>query len=201
MPDLRTLSRGMQIAGASAILLLIVTFLDWQSVDIGGFGSVGQSAWHGFWGVVLGLLTIAFIGWLLARLFAVNLPELPVPWRTITLALGVLILIFAVLKNLIDDYSAWPSYVGIVLAAGVAAGAWLLSQEDEPVVAGSVPDAPEYSPPPATTTAPPADTPPPPPPASTAPEPPAAGGAPPPSTPQAPPTPGSTPPPRPDDNP
>jgi hypothetical protein len=187
MPDLRSLSRGMQLALAASVLLLIDTFLDWQSVDIGGFGSVGQSAWHGFWGVVLGLLTIVFIAWLLVRLFAVNLPELPVPWRTITLAVGGLILAFAVIKNLVDDYSAWPSYVGVVLAAGCAVGAWLIAQEPEPMA--SVPDAPEVArPPAATTTAPPTETAPPPPPAapSTTPQPPASGTTPPPATPPPP---------------
>jgi hypothetical protein len=195
MPDLRTLSRGMQIAGASAVLLLIVSFFNWWSVDVGPF-DVGENAWHGFWGVVMGLLTLVFIGWLVARLMAVDLPELPVPWRTIALVLAALILVFAVIKNIDDPESTIWSYLGVLFAAGIAAGAWLMSQEPEP--ARSVPDAPEYTPPPATTTAPPPDTPPPPP-ASTAPQPPAAGTAPPPSTPQAPPTPASTPPPPPPD--
>jgi hypothetical protein len=43
--------------------------------------------------------------------------------------LGILIFAFALLKNLIDDYSAWASYVGVVLAAVVAYGAWLNFQE------------------------------------------------------------------------
>ena len=41
---------------------------------------------------------------------------------------GASILLFALIKNLADDYSAWPSYIGIVLAALVAAGAWLTFQ-------------------------------------------------------------------------
>jgi hypothetical protein len=52
-----------------------------------------------------------------------------VPEGTAALALGVLIFIFALLKNLIDDYSAWPAYVGVVLAAGVAVGGWMIAQE------------------------------------------------------------------------
>jgi hypothetical protein len=59
-----------------------------------------------------------------------------VPDGLLTLALGVLTVLFAVLKNLADDYSAWASYVGIVLAAVVAAGAWLVFQESgEPLPA------------------------------------------------------------------
>ena len=156
MPDVRSLSRGMQIAAVSAILLLLDTFLNWQSVDLpAGLGSVGQSAWHGFWGVVLGLLVLAFIAWLALRLFAVKLPELPLPDKTITLAVGVLILVFAVIKVLTDDYRAWPAWVGIILAAGCAAGAYLMYTEPEP--AAETPVAPA-APPPA---APPADTTPP----------------------------------------
>jgi hypothetical protein len=146
----------MQIAAVSAVLLLISTFLNWQSVDLPEpFGSVGQSAWHGFWGVVLGLLTIAFIAWLAVQLFAVQLPELPVPRAQITLGLGILILVFALLKNLIDDYSSWIAYVGVVLAAGCAVGAWLMYQEPETATAPST-----YTPPPSEPTPPPAQSPP-----------------------------------------
>ncbi len=42
--------------------------------------------------------------------------------------LGVVILAFALIKNLTDDYSTLWSYIGIVLAAIVAYGAWLVYQ-------------------------------------------------------------------------
>src|SRR5262249_9359344 len=42
--------------------------------------------------------------------------------------LAFLILIIAVLKNLVDNYSAWPSYVGIGLAVVIAVGAWMQIQ-------------------------------------------------------------------------
>ena len=170
MPDLRSLSTGMQLALGASVLLLIDTFLSWQSVDVGPF-EVSQSGWHGFWGVVLGLLTIVMIAWLVARLLAVKVPELPVPERTITLALGGLILLFALIKNLVDDYSTIWAYIGVILAAGVAAGAWLMSQEPEAVAVSATPtyDAPPpaATPPPASTSTadvtepPPASTPPP----------------------------------------
>jgi hypothetical protein len=151
MPDLRTLSTGAKLALGAAVLLLLDTFLKWQSVDLGPI-SVGQSAWHGFWGVLLGLLTLVMIAWLVARVLGVALPELPIPARTITLALGALILLFALIKNLADDYSTIWSYIGVVLAAGVAAGAWLMSQEPEPVPVNVVP------PPAARDTTPPNET-------------------------------------------
>jgi hypothetical protein len=103
--------------------LFIDTILPWQSYSI-----FSQNAWHGFWGVLLGLLTIAMLVWVGTRAFGVELP-IKAPHGLITLALGALIVLFAVIKNLDDSYSAWGSYIGIVLAAGVAFGAWLSFQE------------------------------------------------------------------------
>ena len=80
-----------------------------------------------------------------------------------------MILLFALIKNLADDYSTIWSYLGVVLAAGVAGGAWLMAQEPEAVAVSAAPtyDAPPpaAAPPPSTSTAdvtePPASTPPP----------------------------------------
>jgi hypothetical protein len=127
MPNLSTLSRGTQLLVGAGLLLLIDTFLDWQSVDVGPF-SVGENAWSGFWGVIMGLALIALLALVIARLFDVQLPA-GLPESGIIVGLGVLIFVFALLKNLIDDYSSLWSYIGVLLAAGVAYGAWLRNQE------------------------------------------------------------------------
>ena len=127
MEQLKGLPLSRQIILGAGLLLFIDTFLPWQRYTAGPF-SVSWNAWHGFWGVVLALLTIVLLLWVAARAFGVALPA-NIPDGLATLALGALILLFAVLKNLIDDYSAWASYVGLVLAAGVAYGAWLAFQE------------------------------------------------------------------------
>src|SRR4029077_18627185 len=101
----------------------IDTFLPWQSVSI-----FSQNAWHGFWGVLLGLMTIALVLWVAARAFAVPLPD-AVPDGLATLVLGGLIVLFALIKALNDSYTAWAAYVGIVLGAVIAYGAWLTFQE------------------------------------------------------------------------
>jgi hypothetical protein len=166
--DLKALSTGTKVLIASGLLLLIDTFLAWQkvSVEVSGVevASASQNAWNGFWGVVMGLALVALLVWVGLQIANVDL-NLNVPEKTVTMALAGIVLVFAVLKNLIDDYSAWPSYVGIVLAAGVAAGAWMRMQDPEPVAAGATsepappPVAPEpASPPPPT---PPEATPPP----------------------------------------
>ena len=159
MPNLSTLSRGTQVLVGAGVLLLIDMFLDWQSVDVGPF-SAGENAWSGFWGVIMGLALLVLLAWVIARVFDVKLPA-ELPEGSIILGLGVLIFVFALLKNLIDDYSTIWSYIGVLLAAGVAYGAWLRSQETGGVVesqtASTSPAAP--SEPAAPTPPPPAATP------------------------------------------
>ena len=148
MDQLKGLPLGRKLILGAGALLLIDTFLAWQSVSIGVPGvatvSASQNAWHGFWGVLLGLMTIVLLLWVGARAFGVALPA-AVPDGLATLALGGLIALFAILKTLTESYSAWPSYVGIILGVGVAVGAWLTFQESGeslPRVAAATPSAP-----------------------------------------------------------
>jgi hypothetical protein len=68
------------------------------------------------------------IAWIVARMAAVDIP-IPVSAAMTAGVFAFLILIFAVIKALVDDYSGWAAWVGIVLAAIVAVGAWLQIQE------------------------------------------------------------------------
>jgi drug/metabolite transporter (DMT)-like permease len=149
MPNLSTLSRGTQLLVGAGVLLLIDTFLNWWSVDLGPI-SAGQNAWSGFWGVIMGLALLALLALVIARVFDVKLPT-ELPEGQIIVGLGALIFVFALLKNLIDDYSTIWSYIGVLLAAGVAYGAWLRYQEpaSASAAAPSEPIAPT-PPPPAT---------------------------------------------------
>jgi hypothetical protein len=128
MDRFNALGRGAQIMLVAGVLLFISTFFNWQEVefDLGplGEGEAGVSAWDNFWGVVLGLLTIVLIVWLVVRLLAIEIP-LPLSAAMIGAILGGLILVFAVLKNLIDDFSTIWSYIGVLLAIAIAIGAWL----------------------------------------------------------------------------
>jgi hypothetical protein len=153
MPDLRTLSTGTKLLLGAGVLLLIDTFLAWQkvSVEVGGveIASASRNAWHGFWGVAMGLVLVALLVWVGLQLANVDISNLNVPERTVTVTLAVLVFVLALLKNLVDDYSAWPSYVGVVLAAGVAAGGWMRMQEADVAAtpAGGEPAAPPPPPP------------------------------------------------------
>ena len=209
MERFNALSRGSQIMFVAGLLLLVDTFLPWQDFDIeveeGVTIDTGFSwnAWHGFWGILLGLLTVALVAWLVARLARVDL-RLPVSDAMLGAVIAGTILVFAFVKVLADDYTAFWAYIGLVLAVIVAIGAWMNVQEAGGVdslrseasgikdvavtsTAATPPDpepAPEPTPPPAA----PDPTPPPPAPDPT-PPPPAPDPTPPPPDPSPEPTP------------
>jgi hypothetical protein len=153
MEQLKGLPLGRQLILGAGVLLLIDTFLHWQSVDIGPF-TASRNGWHGFWGVLLGLLTIALVAWVAARAYDVELP-MEIPEGLTSLVLGVLILAFALIKNLTDDYSTLWSYIGIVLAAIVAYGAWLVYQSSEESMPGMGSSSSASSPSPSPSPSPP----------------------------------------------
>ncbi len=132
MERLNALGRGTQIMLVASVLLLINSFLRWQEVefDLGplGEGSAGVSAWDNFLGIVMGLLTIVLIAWIVARIARVDIP-IPISPAMTGAILAVLIFALALLKNLTDDFSTFWSYLGVVLAALIAVGAWLVVQE------------------------------------------------------------------------
>jgi hypothetical protein len=186
MDRFNALGRGMQVMLVAGVLLLIDTFLHWQSIDL-GVVDVGRSAWHGFWGVLLGLLTIVLVLWLVARLAAIDIP-LPISPTLTGAGLAVLIFVFALIKNLDDDYSSVWAWIGLILSIAILAGAWLQVQASGGMNAlkGELPSMPAstaaQAPPPASESAAP---PPPPPPAPAPPpaeEPPMASSEPSPSS-------------------
>lgn len=126
MEQLKGLPLGRQLILGAGVLLLIDTFFDWQQVST-SFITVGQSAWHGFWGIIMCLALLVLLAWTLARAFGVALPA-QVPDGLATLGLAALILLFAIIKALADSYVHWPAYIGILLAAGIGYGSWLVFQ-------------------------------------------------------------------------
>jgi hypothetical protein len=124
MDQLKGLPLGRQIILGAGVLLLIDTFLDWQQVSV-FTSSVGQSAWHGFWGVVMGLALIVLLAWTVVKAFEIDIP-VNVPDGLTSLGLSVLILLFALIKAISDSYVHWPAWAGVVLAAVITYGAWLV---------------------------------------------------------------------------
>ena len=135
MDRFNALGRGTQLMLVGAVLLFIDLFLPWQKYNGPGAdliesvgGDTSLTAFHGAGGWLLALLTLILIAWIVARLAAVEIP-IPVSAAMTAAVFAFLILIFAVLKALVDDYSGWAAWVGIVLAAIVAVGAWMQIQE------------------------------------------------------------------------
>jgi hypothetical protein len=127
MEQLKGLPLGRQLILGAGVLLLIDSFLHWQEVDLGTLGHPGQTAWHGFWGIIMVLALLALLAWTAARAFGVELP-VNLPDGVSSLGLAVLILLFAFIKAISDNYVHWPAWLGVILAAVVAYGAWLVFQ-------------------------------------------------------------------------
>ena len=127
MEQLKGLALGRQLILGAGVLLFIDTLLHWQEVEIGPI-SAGRNAWHGFWGVLMCLMVIVLVAWTAARAFGVALPA-QVPDGLTTLALSVLIPIFALLKAITDDFVHWPAWIGVILGAVIAYGAWQVFAE------------------------------------------------------------------------
>jgi hypothetical protein len=123
------LSRGSKIMFVAGALLLIDTFFAWQQVEVEELGiEASRNAWHGFWGVMLGLLTAVLVAWFIAKLVGVDL-RLPVSDAMLGGLLALVILLFTLIKILDDDFTNFWAYVGLVLAAIIAVGAWLNIQD------------------------------------------------------------------------
>ena len=129
------LGRLLVLGGAS--LLLLDTFLPWQSTSLDGV-SYSWNVWHGDKGVLLGSLVVALVSWIAARSLGLSRPA-RVSEVSVTLALASIVLAFAVVKNVHDDDSAWGSYLGVVIAVGIVAAAWRAYQEEhaEALIPGS----------------------------------------------------------------
>lgn len=130
MDRYKALSRGTQVMLAAGVLLLIDTFFSWQKVELPGIiPDYTLNAWHGFWGVLMGLLTIALLAWLVAAMLGLMTMRLPISDMFLSAALGAVILLCTLLKALTNDFTTIWAWVGVILAALVAVGAWLRVQE------------------------------------------------------------------------
>ncbi len=128
MDRIKGLSTGSKIVLGCGVSLFFSLFFTWQNlqVDFGraGIATLTLDGWD-FWGLLIGLVTMAVV----TLVFVVHATELEVsedvPWEGVILGLAGLLLGLTVLKNLTDADSAWMSYLGLALAAGVVAGSYL----------------------------------------------------------------------------
>ncbi len=121
--------------------MLIDTLLAWQSVTVRNL-TYSRNAWHGTWGLLVGILAVAFFANAVAYARILEL-KVRLPHRQLAIVLAPALLVLSLIKNIDDDNSGWASYVGILLAAVITYGAWLLWNEPPP------PGAQPTTPPPA----------------------------------------------------
>ena len=123
MDSFKNLSREAQVVLGGGLLLLIISFLDWQQVSLGIAGTYGLSLWHGV-GVVAGLLIIALLLWEAGRLFAVKVQLGTLSEGLISLALALLLALFTVIAFFNKDTARhWPAWIGLILAIVIAVAA------------------------------------------------------------------------------
>jgi hypothetical protein len=179
MDKLSELSHGAKIVLGAAIAFLIVSFFNWQEVDLGPIGDAGVSMWNGV-GWIAGLLAIALIVWQAIRLANIEL-EIGVGPAMVTTALAVLLVIFTFIKFITDsEFRTFWAWLGLLLSIVIAVGAWLNLQASGESVQAMMDRMGSRD----TATAPPAaTTPAPPPPAAAPPEQPSEPVSPPPEEP------------------
>jgi hypothetical protein len=136
MDQLKAMSRSSHLIAWSGLLLFIFLFFDWQQVCVNFAGQSacgGRSGWHG-WGVLVGILTIALLAWEAMQIFGVKI-ELPFKAAMLTAGLAAGVLLFTVIKFLVDNEARhWPAWLGLVLAILIAVGGYLRWAGDEPTV-------------------------------------------------------------------
>ena len=73
------------------------------------------------------------MAWEVVQLVGVSLPELPVKPAMISAGLAGAILLFTVIKFLVDNEARhWPAWIGLILAILIAVGGWLRWSGDAP---------------------------------------------------------------------
>jgi hypothetical protein len=125
--DMSKLTHGAKLVLGATIAFLIVSIFNWQEVEVLNIASAGVSMWHG-WGVLAGLIAIAIVVWEGLRLANMKI-EVGLTPAMVTAALAILLVLFTVLKFLVDnEFRTFWAWLGLILAILVAVGAWLNMQ-------------------------------------------------------------------------
>lgn len=128
MQRITSLPTGTKLVLVGTTALFLNLSLTWQKVEV-DFGPAGRAellldGWDA-WGLLIGLLALGLLVLtVLLELTDVELPE-EVPWGSVSLAAGGVILATTAVKNLTDAGSTLVSYVGVALAALVVLGTYL----------------------------------------------------------------------------
>lgn len=133
--DVSKLSMGSKILGGSSVLLLIFSFFAWQKVCVLQIACASASMWGGdgsIFGALAGIGLIALIAWEVAgALGALRNLNLGQPASKIAAYLGFAVAALVILKFIfaLTESPAFGAFIGLILALGVAYGAWMRFQE------------------------------------------------------------------------
>jgi hypothetical protein len=131
------LSMGEKIILPAGVILFILGFLPWYSVDLGPLGTYTRSGWESpgaIWSILAILIGLAMAA--VVALKASGTATIPdnvggVTWPKIHLGGGVAALLFVVIKFLNEnDSMGFAFYLGIVAAAALAAAGFLMFREE-----------------------------------------------------------------------
>lgn len=144
--DLKKLTPGEITIAVSGVLLLILSFFDWYSVDVPSFQIGGQTVGGGSiyssngWGrpsaffsvvaILIGVVMAAHV--IVDKLAGVEMPERlgSVGWGVFYLAGGVIAFVFLLIKWLGNtDYVEFWFYLAILCSLGLAVGGFLCARE------------------------------------------------------------------------
>jgi hypothetical protein len=131
------LSVGEKIILPAGVVLFIVGFLPWYSVDLGAFGNYSHNGWQSpgeIWSILAILIGLAMAGVVGVKAFGTAaIPDNVggVTWPKIHLGAGVVALVFLLIKFINDnDYTAFGFYLGIIATAALAGGGFLMFREE-----------------------------------------------------------------------
>lgn len=128
---------GEKIIIIAAVVLFIDGFLPWYSIDLGpvDFTRNGWQSPGAIWSILAVLVGLAMGGLVVVK----GLTEAEVPdnvggfsWPKILLGGGVAALVFVLIKLLNESsYLGFGFYLGIICAAALAAGGFLMFREEQ----------------------------------------------------------------------
>ena len=148
------LSIGEKVIIIAGAILFIDGFLPWYSVDFGPLGSITRSGWQSP-GAIWSMLAIV-IGLAMAAVVVLKgLTEVEIPdnvggqsWPKILLGGGVAALVLVLIKLLNESsFLGFGFYLGIIAAAALAVGGFLMFREEQAAGASGRPSGPPPGPP------------------------------------------------------
>lgn len=135
--DLDELSAGEKtVAGTGTVLVVDLAFLPWQSIDLGltTFSRSAVESPNALLGALALVLAVAAVAATLLRARKPEaLPELPLSWERTTFLAAAAVVVLLVAKLVAEPEALGVgAWLGVLLAAGMAAGAATLRNRSTP---------------------------------------------------------------------